>query len=124
MTQNIADCRKDFPALQQNISGRSLVYLDTAASAQQPAAVIDAVAQYQRENHANVHRGVHTLSHRATELYEGARDNLRAFINASNRTEIIFTSGTTEAINLVAQSYCRPILGAGLLANQLPRYDV
>ncbi|MCH7830694.1 MAG: cysteine desulfurase [Proteobacteria bacterium] len=113
MTQNIADCRKDFPALQQNISGRSLVYLDTAASAQQPAAVIDAVAQYQRENHANVHRGVHTLSHRATELYEGARDKLRAFINASNRTEIIFTSGTTEAINLVAQSYCRPILGAG-----------
>ena len=113
MTQNIVDCRKDFPALQQNISGRSLVYLDTAASAQQPAAVIDAVAQYQRENHANVHRGVHTLSHRATELYEGARDKLRAFINASNRTEIIFTSGTTEAINLVAQSYCRPILGAG-----------
>lgn len=113
MTQNIADCRKDFPALQQNIGGRSLVYLDTAASAQQPAAVIDAVAQYQRENHANVHRGVHTLSHRATELYEGARDKLRAFINASNRTEIIFTSGTTEAINLVAQSYCRPILGAG-----------
>lgn len=113
MTQNIADCRKDFPALQQNIGGRSLVYLDTAASAQQPAAVIDAVTQYQRENHANVHRGVHTLSHRATELYEGARDKLRAFINASNRTEIIFTSGTTEAINLVAQSYCRPILGAG-----------
>lgn len=111
MTQNIADCRKDFPVLQQNISGQSLVYLDTAASAQQPATVIDAVAQYQRRNHANVHRGVHTLSHRATELYEGARDKLRDFINASSRTEIIFTSGTTEAINLVAQSYCRPQLG-------------
>lgn len=111
MTKNIANWRKDFPALDQNVNGQPFVYLDTAASAQQPKVVIDAVARYQSEDHANVHRGVHTLSHRATDLYEGARDKLCDFINASNRTEIIFTSGTTESINLVAQSYCRPQLG-------------
>lgn len=110
---DIAYCRSDFPALDQEVNGHPLVYLDSAASAQQPAAVIDAVARYQREDHANVHRGVHTLSHRATELYEGARDKLCSFINASSRAEIIHTSGTTESINLVAQSYCRPMLQAG-----------
>ncbi len=110
---SVADCRADFPILEQCISGAPLVYLDSAASAQQPAAVIDAVARYQREDHANVHRGVHTLSHRATEAYEGARDKLRDFINAASRREIVFTSGTTESINLVAQSYCRPRIGAG-----------
>mgnify|MGYP001037786937 FL=1 len=109
----VADCRSDFPALDQQISGQPLAYLDNAASAQQPQSVIDAVARYQREDHANVHRGVHTLSHRATEAYEGARDKLRDFINAANRSEIVLTSGTTEAINLVAQSYCRPRLGPG-----------
>lgn len=110
---DISRCRDDFPALQQEIGGHPLVYLDSAASAQQPSAVIDAVARYQREDHANVHRGVHTLSHRATELYEGARDKLRDFVNASSRAEIVLTSGTTEAINLVAQSYCRPLLQPG-----------
>jgi cysteine desulfurase/selenocysteine lyase len=110
---DIAQRRRDFPALQQSINGQPLVYLDSAASAQQPTAVIDAVARYQREDHANVHRGVHTLSHRATELYEGARDKLCSFVNAANRREIILTSGTTESINLVAQSYCRPGLKAG-----------
>ena len=70
------DLRSDFPALQQAINGQPLVYLDSAASAQQPAAVIDTVAQYQGNDHANVHRGVHTLSHRATEAYEGARDGV------------------------------------------------
>lgn len=108
-----ADWRADFPALDQTIQGRPLVYLDSAASAQQPAAVIDAVASYQREDHANVHRGVHTLSHRATEAYEGARDKLRDFINAGSRNEIVLTSGTTESINLVAQSFCRPRLQPG-----------
>ncbi len=108
-----ADWRSDFPALQQNVHGQPLVYLDSAASAQQPGVVIDAVAAYQREDHANVHRGVHTLSHRATEAYEGARDKLRDFINASARSEIVLTKGTTEAINLVAQSFCRPRLGPG-----------
>ena len=110
---DIATCRDDFPALHQEVNGHALVYLDSAASAQQPSTVIDAVARYQREDHANVHRGVHTLSHRATELYEGARDKLRDFVNASSRTEIVLTSGTTESINLVAQSYCRPLLQPG-----------
>ena len=112
VTVAVSDYRQDFPALQQDINGHPLVYLDSAASAQQPASVIDAVAQYQRTDHANVHRGVHTLSHRATDAYEKARDKLRAFINAASRTEIVLTSGTTESINLVAQSYCRPRIGS------------
>ena len=113
--ENLAlpDVRADFPALQQTVNGQTLVYLDSAASSQQPAAVIDAVANYQRHDHANVHRGVHTLSHRATEAYEGARDKLQAFINADKRSEIILTGGTTESINLVAQSFCRPRIGQG-----------
>jgi len=111
--QQVASCRDDFPALQQQVNGQPLVYLDSAASAQQPHAVIDAVADYQRHNHANVHRGVHTLSHRATDAYEGARDDVSAFINAGSRREVVFTSGTTDGINLVAQSFCRPKLGKG-----------
>ncbi len=109
----VAACRADFPALDQDVNGHRLVYLDSAASAQQPAAVIDAIARYERHDHANVHRGVHTLSHRATDAYEGARETLRAFINAAGTTEVVFTSGTTESINLVAQSFCRPKLGPG-----------
>jgi len=109
----VVDWRKDFPILDQSVSGHPLVYLDSAASAQQPQSVIDAVARYHQEDHANVHRGVHTLSHRATEAYEGARDKIREFINASSRTEIVLTSGTTESINLVAQSFCRPRVGPG-----------
>jgi len=109
----IAACRADFPALDQDVSGHRLVYLDSAASAQQPSVVIDAIAYYERHDHANVHRGVHTLSHRATDAYEGARETLRAFINATSTSEVVFTSGTTESINLVAQSFCRPTLGPG-----------
>ena len=105
--------RDDFPGLKQDINDHPIVYLDSAASAQQPTAVIQAVAEYQQHNHANVHRGVHTLSHRATDAYEGARDKIRGFINAASRSEIVLTSGTTEAINLVAQSYCRPRIGPG-----------
>ncbi|MCP4299960.1 MAG: cysteine desulfurase [Gammaproteobacteria bacterium] len=105
--------RKDFPILDQSVGGHPLVYLDSAASGQQPAAVIDAVARYHREDHANVHRGVHTLSHRATDAYEGARDKVREFINAAHRSEVVLTSGTTESINLVAQSFCRPRIGPG-----------
>jgi cysteine desulfurase/selenocysteine lyase len=108
-----ANWRSDFPALHQKVHGRPLVYLDSAASAQQPASVIDAIARYEREDHANVHRGVHTLSHRATEAYEGSRDRIRDFINARSRSEVVLTSGTTESINLVAQSFCRPRLQAG-----------
>lgn len=111
--REVASCREDFPALHQQINGHPLVYLDSAASSQQPAVVIDAIAEYQRHAHANVHRGVHTLSHRATDLYEGARDDIAAFLNAASRREIVFTSGTTEGINLVAQSFCRPKLAAG-----------
>jgi cysteine desulfurase/selenocysteine lyase len=105
--------RDDFPALHQDIEGHPLSYLDSAASAQQPVSVIETVAEYQRHDHANVHRGVHTLSQRATDAYEGARDKIRDFINASSRSEIVLTSGTTESINLVAQSFCRPRIGPG-----------
>ncbi|MGH8221370.1 MAG: aminotransferase class V-fold PLP-dependent enzyme, partial [Woeseiaceae bacterium] len=105
--------RGDFPALAQEIHGHPLTFLDSAASAQQPAAVIEALAAYQRHDHANVHRGVYTLSQRATEAYEGARDAVAAFINATNRSEVVFTSGTTGSINLVAQSFGRPRLGPG-----------
>lgn len=110
---SIADYRGDFPALHQDVNGHPLVYLDNAASSQQPTSVIDAVSRYHGNDHANVHRGVHTLSQRATDAYEGARDKLQSFINASSRSEIVLTSGTTESINLVAQSFCRPKLAAG-----------
>jgi cysteine desulfurase/selenocysteine lyase len=109
----VESCRADFPALSQDVNGHPIVYLDSAASSQAPACVIEAVAAYQRHDHANVHRGVHTLSHRATDAFEGARDRIRDFIGAANRSEIVFTSGTTEAINLVAQSFVRPQLAAG-----------
>ena len=111
--QDISQRRSDFASLQQSVNGHPLAYLDSAASAQQPDSVIDAVVRYHREDHANVHRGVHTLSHRATELYESARDKLCKYINANTRAEVILTSGTTEAVNLVAQSFCRPMLKHG-----------
>lgn len=110
---DIANCRADFPAFSQEINGHPLTYLDSAASSQQPAIVIDTVAEYQRHDHANVHRGVHELSHRATEAYEDARDSIGTFVNAASRREVIYTSGTTESINLVAQSFCRPTLKRG-----------
>ncbi len=94
--------RRDFPILAQTVNGRPLAYLDSAASSQRPRQVIDAIDHYYRHDHANVHRGVHTLSHRATDHYEAARETVRAFINAESIREIIFTRGTTEAINLVA----------------------
>ena len=111
--RSIEACRADFPLLAQSINGEPLVYLDSAASSQVPNAVIDAIADYERNDHANVHRGVHTLSHRATDRYEGARDSVQRFIGAASRCEIVFTRGTTDAINLVAQSYCRPKLAPG-----------
>jgi cysteine desulfurase/selenocysteine lyase len=110
---SVAEYRRDFPSLHQEINNHPFAYLDSAASAQQPTVVIEAVAEYQRHDHANVHRGVHTLSHRATDAFEGARETLRDFINASSRSEVVFTSGTTESINLVAQSFCRSQLSAG-----------
>nr|MBO2489469.1 cysteine desulfurase CsdA [Gammaproteobacteria bacterium] len=110
---DVASIRRDFPILEQRINGKPLVYLDNAASSQRPRAVIDAIRSYYETDHANVHRGVHTLSQRATDAYEGARDIVRNFINAGDTREIIFVRGTTEAINLVAQSYARPRLGPG-----------
>jgi cysteine desulfurase / selenocysteine lyase len=105
--------RREFPILARMVRGRPLAYLDNGASAQRPACVIDAVDDYERRHHANIHRGVHTLSQEATALYENARDRLVRFVNARSRAEIIFVRGTTEAINLVAQSYARPLLKPG-----------
>lgn len=105
--------RKDFPILHQQINGHPLVYLDNAASSQKPNQVIDAVADYYRQDNANIHRGVHRLSQRATDAYEGARDKVRGFLNAQSDKEIIFVRGATEAVNLVAQSFVRPQLQVG-----------
>jgi len=105
--------RREFPILARTIHGSPLAFLDNGASAQRPNAVIAAVDDYERNHHANIHRGVHTLSQEATALYEQARDRLRTFINARTSREVLFVRGTTEAINLVAQSYARPRLEAG-----------
>jgi cysteine desulfurase/selenocysteine lyase len=105
--------RQDFPILSRAVHGKPLVYLDTAASAQRPLAVIEATDRFYRQHNANVHRGVHTLSQEATDLYEGARQRLARYINAASEREVIFTRGTTESINLVAQSYLRPRLAPG-----------
>jgi cysteine desulfurase/selenocysteine lyase len=105
--------RKDFPVLARMVRGKPLAYLDNGASAQRPTAVIDAVDDYERRHHANIHRGVHTLSQEATGLYEAARDKVLAFLHAASRHEVVFVRGTTEGINLVAQSYLRPILKVG-----------
>jgi cysteine desulfurase/selenocysteine lyase len=105
--------RADFPILERQVHGRPLVYLDSAASSQQPRVVLEATAHYATTSHANVHRGVHTLSQEATAAFEAARESVRRFINARSTREIIYTRGTTEAINLVAQSWGRTQLGAG-----------
>jgi len=105
--------RRDFPLLARTVHGKPLSYLDNAASSQRPRAVIESVSHYYETNHANVHRGVHTLSQEATDLYEGAREKVRRFINANSTREIVFVRGTTEAVNLVAQSYGRKHVGAG-----------
>ena len=110
---DVEKIRRDFPILQRTVHGRPLVYFDTAASAQRPLAVIEATDRFYREHNANVHRGVHTLSQEATELYEGARRQLATYLNAASEREIVFTRGTTEAINLVAQSFLRPRLQPG-----------
>jgi len=100
-----ARVRADFPILAREVHGRPLTYLDSGASSQQPRAVLDAVERYATTMHANVHRGVHALSQEATTAFEAARETVRRFINARSSREIIFTRGTTEAINLVAQSW-------------------
>ncbi|MGA8258811.1 MAG: cysteine desulfurase [Arenicellales bacterium] len=105
--------RGDFQILHQTVHGKPLVYLDNGATTQKPRSVIDTVAGYYMRNNANVHRGVHELSERATAAFEGAREKLRAFINAAGTSEVVFTRGTTESVNLVAQSYGRPRLAPG-----------
>jgi cysteine desulfurase/selenocysteine lyase len=113
LSSDIASLRADFPALHQLVHGKPLAYLDNAASAQQPYEVLEATERQQRLNHANVHRGVHELSERSTAAYEGAREKARRFINAATVQEVIFTRGTTEAINLVASSLGRQRLLPG-----------
>ena len=110
---DVARIRADFPILHQEVRGRPLVYLDSAATTQKPQAVIDALVRYYTHDNANVHRGVHALSERATLAYEGARERVRRFINARETKEVIFVRGCTEAINLVAQTYGRSRVGPG-----------
>jgi cysteine desulfurase/selenocysteine lyase len=102
---NTETLKLDFPILQQKVNGKPLVYLDNAASTQKPRAVIERLMRYYETENANVHRGVHTLSQRATDSYEGARETMRSFINAESSKEIIFVRGATEGINLVASSF-------------------
>ncbi|WP_342493086.1 cysteine desulfurase [Bacillus sp. FSL W7-1346] len=110
---NIKDVREQFPILHQQVNGHDLVYLDSAATSQKPRVVIDAMNEYYRSYNSNVHRGVHTLGTKATDAYEGAREKVRAFIGASSVQEIIFTRGTTTALNTVAISYARANLKEG-----------
>lgn len=105
--------RRDFPILSMQVHGKPLVYLDNAASAQKPKAVLDRLTQAYTSEYANVHRGLHYLANAATEAYEGARDKIARFLNAERREEIIFTRGATEAINLVAQTFGRERIGEG-----------
>lgn len=110
---NVSDIRKQFPILDQEVNGHPLVYLDSAATSQKPIQVIEALNKYYREYNSNVHRGVHTLGTMATDGYEGAREKVRKFINAKSTEEIIFTRGTTTALNIVAASYGRANLQPG-----------
>src|SRR5215467_13772367 len=105
--------RRDFPILDQQVHGKPLVYFDNAATAQKPRAVIDALTRYYERDNANVHRGIHELSNRATSGFEAARVRSAKFINARSADEIIFTRGTTEGINLVAQAWGSKFLKSG-----------
>src|SRR5512141_2337275 len=109
----IAGCRYHFPLLRQQVNGKPLVYFDNAATSQKPQSVIDAMIRYYQEENSNIHRGVHALSTRATQLYEDARVKVQQFISAGDPREIIWVRGTTEAINLVAYSYGRTNVGEG-----------
>ena len=110
---DVAAIRQDFPILRQRIHGKPLVYLDNAATTQKPQVVLDTLQRYYIEDNSNVHRGVHLLSGRATDAYEAARETCRRFINAADANEIVFVRGTTEGVNLVAQTYGRAHVGRG-----------
>ena len=104
---NVKEIRSLFPILHQQVNGHPIIYFDSAATSQKPLPVIEALDRYYREYNSNVHRGVHTLGTKATDAYEGAREKVRRFLNAKSAQEIIFTRGTTTALNLVASSYAR-----------------
>ena len=108
-----SNVRDDFPVLHQQVHGKPLIYLDNAATAQKPRVVIETLSRFYERDNANVHRGLHALSNRSTEAYEGARARVARFINAADPAEIIFTRGTTESINLVAASWGGANLQAG-----------
>src|SRR2546423_43895 len=105
MTPDWPQLRKDFPILDQRVHGHPLLYLDNAATTQKPRAVLEALDHYYERDNANVHRGIHELSNRATAAFESARQRTARFVNARSQDEIVFTRGTTESINLVAQSW-------------------
>ena len=105
--------RAEFPILAQTVNGQPLVYLDNGATSQKPRRVIEAIRRYYESDNANVHRGLHALSERATNAYEGARDVVKTFLNAADRREIVFVRGATEGLNLIAQSWARPRLEPG-----------
>src|SRR5258708_5560003 len=109
---DVARVREDFPALGLQVYGKPLVYLDNAASAQKPTAVLDRMTQAYKTEYANVHRGLHYLANAATEAYEGGRNTVAKFLNARRSEEIIFTRNATEAINLVASSWVEPNIAA------------
>ena len=110
---DVARVRQDFPALAMQIYGKPLVYLDNAASAQKPNAVLDRMTEAYKSEYANVHRGLHYLANAATEAYEGARGKVAKFVNARRNEEIVFTRNVSEAINLVASSWGEPNIGDG-----------
>lgn len=113
MTPDFSNLRLDFPVLDQHVGGHPLVYLDNAATTHKPRAVIDALARFYERDNSNVHRGLHALSMRATDGYEAARERTAKFINASESAEVVFTSGTTASVNLVAQGWGRETLKPG-----------
>jgi cysteine desulfurase / selenocysteine lyase len=113
MTYNVSTIRADFPILSREVYGKPLVYLDNAASAQKPKAVLDAMNKSMTQEYANVHRGLHFLSNAATQSFEDARESVRRFINAPSKDQIIFTRNATDAINLVAQSFGGMVIGEG-----------
>jgi cysteine desulfurase / selenocysteine lyase len=125
MVWDVEKIRSDFPVLSQTVNGKPLVYLDNAASSQVPQSVIDRTSKYLREEHSNIHRGVHYLSQNATTAYEAAREKVKRFINAPDVKECIFVRGTTEGINLVAHSYGRKFINAGdeILISQMEHHS-
>lgn len=122
---DIEKIRKDFPVLSQTVNGKPLVYLDNGASSQVPQSVIDRTSKYLAEEHSNIHRGVHYLSQHATTAYEAAREKVKRFINAKEAKECIFVRGTTEGVNLVANSYGRKFIGRGdeILVSQMEHHS-